>query len=375
MSQDAEFELLPFDPMPGPQPGEQAEAGRTSGRHAGRRRVSVPAFKSPAYARALLRAPGAIWTPDMAAATCVCPAVDLADSSADVVSTELFEFETLDLETPAQPVLRMGSSGSAVRDLQQRLLQAGYNPGPIDGIFGSQTDRAVRAYQQARGLSIDGIVGPQTWAALSGGKSSTPSPGSWSPQPISGGSLRSRIAQVAMQEWQRWGNGSINESDPRMRSTLEDYWRVATRSVPGTASWWSAIPWSAVFISWVMAKAGAGSNFSYGSAHTTYVAAAKRNRLAGNSNPFKTYRIDEVAPQVGDLVCQERENSGVSYDNVDDGNFRASHSDIVVEALPGKLTVIGGNVSNTVGRKTISTSQSSGRLNGRPYYAVLKVEG
>lgn len=89
----------------------------------------------------------------------------------DTLTGEVFEYETLELETPAarQPTLRRGSSGSAVADLQQRLARAGFSPGPIDGIFGPQTDRAVRSFQQARGLVVDGIVGPQTWGALSSG--------------------------------------------------------------------------------------------------------------------------------------------------------------------------------------------------------------
>lgn len=82
-----------------------------------------------------------------------------------------YEFEEELFET-SQPTLRRGSRGSAVMDLQRRLTQAGFNPGPVDGIFGQGTDSAVRAFQRARGLSVDGIVGPNTWAAL--GSPSTP---------------------------------------------------------------------------------------------------------------------------------------------------------------------------------------------------------
>jgi hypothetical protein len=66
----------------------------------------------------------------------------------------------------AKPLLRRGSRGDAVRDLQAALLRAGFSPGPIDGIFGPQTEGAVRAFQLARSLLLDGIVGPQTWGAL-----------------------------------------------------------------------------------------------------------------------------------------------------------------------------------------------------------------
>ena len=66
------------------------------------------------------------------------------------------------------PTLRMGSRGSAVMDLQTRLASAGFSPGPIDGIFGPRTDGAVRSFQRARGLKVDGIVGPLTWGELLG---------------------------------------------------------------------------------------------------------------------------------------------------------------------------------------------------------------
>lgn len=66
----------------------------------------------------------------------------------------------------AQPVLRQGHRGAAVRRLQQLLLAAGYSPGPIDGIFGPRTLRAVRQFQRDIGLTVDGVVGSRTWAAL-----------------------------------------------------------------------------------------------------------------------------------------------------------------------------------------------------------------
>ena len=51
----------------------------------------------------------------------------------------------------AEPVLQKGSTDPAVRDLQEALKALGQNPGPIDGVFGEQTDAAVRAFQQASG--------------------------------------------------------------------------------------------------------------------------------------------------------------------------------------------------------------------------------
>jgi hypothetical protein len=128
-----------------------------------------------------------------------------------------------------------------------------------------------------------------------------------------------------------------------------------------------------------MRQAGAGNAFAYSSAHTTYVGAAKRNRLANNSNPFKTYRITEIAPRVGDIVCKERQDangnwSGVNYDNVDDGQFRSSHCDIVTAVRSGQLTTVGGNLSDSVSTTPVSTD-AQGRVTTSRYYAVIRIEG
>lgn len=70
------------------------------------------------------------------------------------------------------PTLRTGSRGHYVIDLQGRLnvfLILSSAPGPllvVDGVFGSRTAAAVRAFQRNRGLTADGVVGPQTWSAL-----------------------------------------------------------------------------------------------------------------------------------------------------------------------------------------------------------------
>ena len=59
----------------------------------------------------------------------------------------------------AEPVLKRGASGTAVRQLQAALKETGHDPGPIDGHFGPAT------LQRASGLDDDGVVGPQTWNA------------------------------------------------------------------------------------------------------------------------------------------------------------------------------------------------------------------
>jgi hypothetical protein len=64
--------------------------------------------------------------------------------------------------------VRRGATGPLVQELQQRLLEVGFDPMDVEGNFGDGTEAAAKAYQTARGLGVDGIVGCMTWSALLG---------------------------------------------------------------------------------------------------------------------------------------------------------------------------------------------------------------
>ncbi len=61
---------------------------------------------------------------------------------------------------------RQGDSGSAVTTIQTKLKRWGYFDGPVDGVYGSKTTKAVRSFQQKNGLTADGVAGPATLKAL-----------------------------------------------------------------------------------------------------------------------------------------------------------------------------------------------------------------
>ena len=61
---------------------------------------------------------------------------------------------------------RKGSSGEAVRTIQQKLKRWGYYDGTVDGIYGNETVKAVKAFQMKNGLTADGICGKATQKAL-----------------------------------------------------------------------------------------------------------------------------------------------------------------------------------------------------------------
>ena len=72
-------------------------------------------------------------------------------------------------------VYRQGSTGQAVRTIQEKLVRWGYFDGPVDGIYGSKTAAAVKKFQSKNGMTADGIAGPATQEAL--GMSSSPENG------------------------------------------------------------------------------------------------------------------------------------------------------------------------------------------------------
>ncbi|MFI7065682.1 phage tail tip lysozyme [Kribbella sp. NPDC050124] len=199
-----------------------------------------------------------------------------------------------------------------------------------------------------------------------------------------GPSLCAAIARVAREQFRRWrpgGGPALTETSPAASPILREYYRVGvgvtvTDAQLQSTAYQAGHPWSAVFISYVMRTAGAGSGFRYSAAHQTYVSAARKNRLANDtSKPFWAYRATELAPRIGDLVCASRSNSGATYDNISDPQTRATHCDVVTEVQPGRIRVIGGNVGQTVGEKWLRT-RPDGRLdltgNQSRFFAVVR---
>jgi peptidoglycan hydrolase-like protein with peptidoglycan-binding domain len=82
--------------------------------------------------------------------------------------TTAYAAATSPLRAQANPTLHFGDKGSAVTRLQQRLIALHYDPGKVDGQYGSQTRFAVWAFQKAQGMHPvqSAPVGTKTWAAL-----------------------------------------------------------------------------------------------------------------------------------------------------------------------------------------------------------------
>ena len=91
----------------------------------------------------------------------------------DLVLAAIPHFSAL-AATPAAPTRELSLTapwqrGADVQAFQAAIARDGFSQvGPIDGIFGPLTEGATRAFQSSRGLGVDGVVGPRTWAAALG---------------------------------------------------------------------------------------------------------------------------------------------------------------------------------------------------------------
>lgn len=194
--------------------------------------------------------------------------------------------------------LKQGDSGPQVIRLQELLVARGF-PVTVDGRFGPQTVRAVRAFQaqnldeRGRPLAVDGRVGPLTWWSLTHPKPLIEPPVAIDyrtlPPPEFGGSPRGRAALAAAIEELKAGAGEIggNNRGPFVRKYLNG------KAPEGTS-------WCAAFISWCYAQHPAGIPFPYAVSARTLLAEFKKRGWA--HEPGSAYR-----PQPGDIVVWWRE--------------------------------------------------------------------
>ncbi|MBR1811034.1 MAG: spore cortex-lytic enzyme [Clostridia bacterium] len=76
--------------------------------------------------------------------------------------TGFASMQNRDVTNTLDVLSRLGSRGAEVRSIQKKLTELGYYSGAIDGIYGSKTQNAVKAFQRNCGLTVDGIAGPKT---------------------------------------------------------------------------------------------------------------------------------------------------------------------------------------------------------------------
>lgn len=144
--------------------------------------------------------------------------------------------------TSSTPTLKRGASGASVAQLQQALAKAGFSPGAADGQFGPMTENAVKSFQRAKGLVVDGVVGPKTWSALRS-STVTPPPPSGGAQPVLrqgdfGGEVRDAQQLLAKHGF---SPGSVDgQFGPKTRAAVVSFQRakgLSADGVIGPATW------------------------------------------------------------------------------------------------------------------------------------------
>jgi len=140
----------------------------------------------------------------------------------------------------------------------------------------------------------------------------------------------------AEQEWKRWIG--FDESSPDAVPLLTKYWKSV-----GLPLQPASVPWSAAFISTI-----AAGYLKPSPNHLGYARAAWKDRQNGVKGRYWAYKPSEVGPlQKGDIVVKGR-GQPVGWDDIiADTGHKDSHGDIVTETKGG-LTLIGGNVGNSV---------------------------
>jgi hypothetical protein len=149
--------------------------------------------------------------------------------------------------------------------------------------------------------------------------------------------FRRRAVKYAKQEYKRWNEGQIKETQQDIYDELKKYWD----KLDWNENQWSptGTAWSGAFISYLMSKARARDDFKYSASHSDYIRESIKNRKENNNNKFKGYKLNEKKVEVGDLVCFARQ-SGVNYDT---NSYYSSHCDIVTEIDGTTAYGIGGN--------------------------------
>jgi hypothetical protein len=157
-------------------------------------------------------------------------------------------------------MLRQGMSGGIVRMLQELIIGMGYNCGPAgaDGVFGPDTDAAVRRLQSDHGLDVDGIVGPQTNAVIAEAYSWARTP---PPPPVPGGpawpgryfvlqnpmmsgdDIRQWQQRMADRGWRIGVDGWYGQESTSVCKTFQDEKHLKVDAVVGPATW--AAAWDA----------------------------------------------------------------------------------------------------------------------------------
>jgi Uncharacterized protein conserved in bacteria (DUF2272) len=180
------------------------------------------------------------------------------------------------------------------------------------------------------------------------------------PLSVDPGETRARMLDLAIGEWRAFGGQVVRFSGKSERIDPVGIWEDTAQGSALVARYWRAIdlgwngadcdkPWSAAFLSWLIAEAGVReTEFTGGALHSEYLRAI----AAGRGEAGRRFQLRDpalYAPKPGDLICAPREGPAAkSFDRIEPE--APMHCDIVIANEDGFLDSIGGNVRNSVSR-------------------------
>jgi peptidoglycan hydrolase-like protein with peptidoglycan-binding domain len=142
------------------------------------------------------------------------------------------------MSNPGQPTISNGAEGNVVRRAQRGLHRTPDFEVVVDGMFGPNTEHAVKEFQEGDGLTVDGIIGPQTWNALpDGGPMPTLQDGS-SGEVVR--HLQEVLTNGADQQWNTQPGPVDGQFGPKTRASVEAFqkWgQVSQDGIVGDHTW------------------------------------------------------------------------------------------------------------------------------------------
>ncbi|WP_338631880.1 peptidoglycan-binding protein [Clostridium baratii] len=223
-------------------------------------------------------------------------------------------------------LLKVGARGPEVKELQRLLINTGYGVGSYgaDGVFGAGTESAVKKFQAAKGLAVDGIVGPATWGALYGTGGTTH---------VSGGPGVLKFVRVA----------EAQEFHERLDSKGEG------DNINPYGAWYgmNGVSWCAIFVSWCANQAGI-----LGSVVPRYHYCEDAVNWYRSMGRYRT-RPSGYIPKIGDVIF--------FYDASKPAPFY--HTGIVTGYENGEVITTEGNAGHAV-RHNLRYSRNYWRIHG-----------
>jgi hypothetical protein len=181
-----------------------------------------------------------------------------------------------------------------------------------------------------------------------------------------------RLAAVAQEQHDAFH--MMDEADVDLCKQIKRYWTDLNLGFTSCVT----VPWSAVFVSWCVKKAGAtAAEFKFSAAHSVFVHQAIKNADSG-LGVFHGLEISAHQPAVGDIIQNNRLGTTHDFAFARTHKNYQSHSAIVVEvgqdATGGFALVIGGNEGNSI-RRTVVRLTAAGLIKQRtsnPFISVVK---